>query len=191
MSRGERDSCATTSLVADRAHRWMCGQVETALPSPPRARALHLGPVPSPFDPAAFRHELTERTAAAVSALRARIGTETSTRSRSTRAGRRASPGFGPRPTPRRGWRGARRRMRGGGPPLPRRGGAAAPALVRAADWACHDFAPEVRALALPDPAARTPAQDEAIYGALVGALRSLDRAGDFGRGADRVLPHA
>ncbi len=64
--------------------------------------------------------------------------------------------------------------------------------------WAWHDFAPEVRALALPDLATRTPAQDKAIYDALVGALRSLDRADYFGRGADRCFlalavtcPHA
>ena len=51
-----------------------------------------------------------------------------------------------------------------------------------------HDFDPAVAALELPDPTHRTPQADQAIYEAMVGALRTLDRAGLFGKGAERCF---
>jgi hypothetical protein len=72
----------------------------------------------------------------------------------------------------------------------PRYAGDAGRRLLRwqPAQWGWHDFAPAVRDVALPELPSRTPAQDAAIHGALIGALRTLDRAGRFGRGADRCF---
>jgi hypothetical protein len=51
---------------------------ETALPSPPVRAPSSIGPGPdAPLDLAAFRRALTDRIAASVRALRARIGSET------------------------------------------------------------------------------------------------------------------
>jgi hypothetical protein len=72
----------------------------------------------------------------------------------------------------------------------PRFRGEAGRRLLRwvAPEWAFHDFSEEVRALALPDPATRRPTLDPALYEAFVGALKAVDRAGLFGRGADRAF---
>jgi hypothetical protein len=51
-----------------------------------------------------------------------------------------------------------------------------------------HDFDPAVAALELPDLAQRTPRIDKAIYEAMIGALRTLDRSGLFGKGAERCF---
>ena len=63
---------------------------------------LHRLTMLAPFDPGAFRRELTDRAARAVRAVRRRSAPSTSTSSPSTPAAPRASPGCGPRPTPRR-----------------------------------------------------------------------------------------
>ena len=57
-----------------------------------------------------------------------------------------------------------------------------------APEWAYHDFAEALRALRLPDPATRRRTLDAALYEAFVGALKAVDRAGLFGRGADRAF---
>ncbi|HEY6100327.1 MAG TPA: DUF4303 domain-containing protein [Anaeromyxobacter sp.] len=58
----------------------------------------------------------------------------------------------------------------------------------RAPEWAYHDFSEGVRAVALPDPAGRRETLDAAIYQTFVGALKAVDRAGLFGRGAERAF---
>jgi hypothetical protein len=153
--------------------------------------------VPPIFDAGAFRHELTQRVGAAVERLRAEIGTEhlyvvalvLSGEERFTWVVASANTEEG-----------LARRAAVLAAEDPRYNGDSGRRLLRwyTPRWAWHDFSPEVRALALPDLATRTPAQEKAIYDALVGALRTLDRAGSFGRGADRCFltlavtcPHA
>jgi len=143
--------------------------------------------VPTAFDAGAFRHEVTQRVARAVERLRGEIGTEhlyavalvVSGEERFSWVALSANTEEG-----------LARRALAMAAEDPRYAGDSGKRLLRwyAPRWAWHDFAPEVRELALPDPAARTPPQDKAIYGALAGALRSLDRAGYFGRGADRCF---
>ncbi|MGB8933107.1 MAG: DUF4303 domain-containing protein [Anaeromyxobacteraceae bacterium] len=155
--------------------------------------------MPSPFDAGAFRHELTQRVGAAVARLLREIGTEHLYSVALVVSGEE-----------RFAWvalsanteEGLARRAAALASEDPRYNGESGRRLLRwyTPRWAWHDFAPEVRslALALPEPATRTPAQEKAIYDALVGALRTLDRAGAFGRGADRCFltlaltcPHA
>jgi hypothetical protein len=153
--------------------------------------------VPPAFDAGAFRHELTHRLGAAVEQLRREIGTEhlytvalvVSAEERFTWLAASANTEEG-----------LARRAVALAAEDPRYNGDAGKRLLRwwAPRWAWHDFAPAVRALELPDVATRTPAQDRAIHAALVGALKTLDRAGYFGRGADRCFvtlaltcPHA
>jgi len=143
-------------------------------------------PVPD-FDLAAFRRELTRRTADAVQELRRRIGSETpyafalftsGERGFSfVRASANTEEGLGLRAD----------RMAEGDP---RFRGEAGRRLLRwrAPEWAYHDFSEPVRALAFPDPAGRRESLDAAIYEAFVGALKAVDRAGLFGRGADRAF---
>jgi hypothetical protein len=150
-----------------------------------------------PFDAGRLRHEVTGRLAAAMDGLRREIGTEhlyavalvVSGEERFSWVAASANTEEG---LARRAAVLARGELRYGGD--------AGRRLLRwqAQDWAWHDFAAELRDLALPAAEERTEAQDRAIYGALVGALRTLDRAGQFGRGADRCFltlnvtcPHA
>ncbi len=139
------------------------------------------------FDPGAFRRELTDRLAVAVQTLRGRVGTEhlyvfalvtsgpdrfafvrasANTEEALTRSAAAMATLDGR-------YRGeAGRRLLRWSPP----------------HWEHHDFDPAIGALELPDPGARTPRLDRAIHGAMAGALRTLDRAGLFGRGADRCF---
>lgn len=141
----------------------------------------------APFDLAAFRKVLTDRTASAVRALRARIGSETLyafalyTSGESGYSAVRASANTED---------GLARAATARAADDTRFRGEAGRRLLRwsVADWAYHDFDAGVRQVALPDPAGRREAQDRAILAAMVGALKSVDRAGLFGRGADRAF---
>jgi hypothetical protein len=143
--------------------------------------------VSDPFDPGAFRRELTERAAHAVREVRRKVGTEhlyvfaLYTSGPSGFAWIRASANTEEALT-----RSAAQMAAHDG----RYRGEAGRRLLR---WSPphfehHDFDPAVAALALPDPAARTPRVDKAIYEGMVGALRTLDRAGLFGKGAERCF---
>ncbi len=146
-----------------------------------------VGDVPDPFDAGAFRRELTQRAARAVEAIRRKVGTEhlyvfalytsgpsrfdwvrasANTEEALTRSAAQMA-GFDTR------YRGeAGRRLLRWSPP----------------NYEHHDFDPGVAALELPDLERRTPRTDRALYEAMVGALRTLDRAGLFGRGAERCF---
>jgi len=143
--------------------------------------------VPPAFDAGAFRHEVTQRAGAAVEQLRREIGTEHLYAVALVVSGEERFSWVALSANTEEGLARSAQAM---GQEDPRHAGDAGRRLLRwnAPRWAWHDFAPAVRELALPDPDARTPAQDKAIYGALVGALRTLDRAGHFGRGADRCF---
>ncbi|ABS24429.1 conserved hypothetical protein [Anaeromyxobacter sp. Fw109-5] len=144
------------------------------------------GPAPS-FDLAAFRRALTDRTAAAVKALRAQIGSETLyafalyTSAESGYAWVEASANTE---------EGLARAATSRAADDPRFRGEAGRRLLRwsVEDWAHHDFDAAVRAVPLPDPLERRESLDRALLTAMVGALRTLDRAGLFGRGADRAF---
>lgn len=139
------------------------------------------------FDAGAFRHELTQRAAEAVRALRRRVGTEhlyafalyTSgpTRFAWVRASGNTEEALTRSATAmaavdRRYAGEAGRRLLRWSPP----------------HWEHHDFDAAVGALELPDPEGRTDRQDRAIHQAMIGALRTLDRAGLFGKGAERCF---
>jgi Domain of unknown function (DUF4303) len=139
------------------------------------------------FDLAAFRRDLARRTASAVQELRRRIGSETLygfalvTSGESgfawVRASANTEEGLAGRADERAGTE-------------PRFRGESGRRLLRwaAPEWAYHDFSPEVRGLPLPDPAARRPTLDAALYEAFAAALEAVDRAGLFGRGAERAF---
>jgi hypothetical protein len=139
------------------------------------------------FDLGTFRRDLARRTAEAVQDLRRRIGSEhlygfalfTSGEAgyALVRASANSEEGLARR---------ADRMAEADG----RFRGEAGRRLLRwnAPGWAYHDFSEGVRALALPDPAGRRDTLDAAIYEAFVGALKAADRAGLFGRGAERAF---
>jgi len=160
----------------------------------PMARALLPGAgsftmpiVPPHFDAGVFRQALTDRMWGAVERLRKEIGTEHLYGVALVVSGEERFAWIAASANTEEG---LARRALALSQEDSRYNGDSGKRLLRwyAPRWAWHDFAPEVRALELPDVAARTPAQDRAIYGALVGALRTLDRAGCFGRGADRCF---
>lgn len=143
--------------------------------------------MPDAFDAGAFRRELTQRAAEAVQAIRRKVGTEhlyvfalyTSGPSRfawvrasanTEEALTRSAAQMAALDIRYRGEAG--RRLLRWSPP----------------HFEHHDFDPAVAALELPDPTHRTPPADQAVYEAMVGALRTLDRAGLFGRGAERCF---
>jgi Domain of unknown function (DUF4303) len=143
--------------------------------------------VPASFDAGAFRRELTQRAANAVQAIRHKVGTEhfyvfaLYTSGPSHFAWVRASANTEEALTRSAAqmaaldirYRGeAGRRLLRWSPP----------------HFEHHDFDPAVAALELPDLAQRTPPIDKAVYEAMVGALRTLDRAGLFGKGAERCF---
>lgn len=153
--------------------------------------------MPPAFDAGAFRHEVTHRVGAAVEQLRREIGTEHLYAVALVVSGEERFSWLVASANTEEGL--ARRAMVLAAED-PRYNGDAGKRLLRwyTPRWAWHDFAPSVRALELPSLALRTAQQDKAIYGALVGALRTLDRGGYFGRGADRCFltlnvtcPHA
>jgi hypothetical protein len=139
------------------------------------------------FDPGRLRQLLTERVDAALPRLRGEVGTEHLYAIALVVSGEERFSWLALSANTEEG---LARRAEAMAQEDPRYAGDAGRRLLRwyAPRWAWHDFAPEVREVALPDPAARTPAQDKAIHGALVGALRTLDRAGRFGKGADRCF---
>jgi hypothetical protein len=139
------------------------------------------------FDAGAFRKELTHRAAEAVRALKRRVGTEhlyafaLFTSGPSDFAWVRASGNTEEALTRSATAMGALDR---------RYAGEAGRRLLRWSPphWEHHDFDPGVSGLELPDPRGRSERVDRAIYDAMVGALRTLDRAGLFGKGADRCF---
>jgi hypothetical protein len=143
--------------------------------------------VTAPFDLAAFRRDLTRRTAEAVQELRRRIGTEALYAFALVTSG---ESGYAYVLASGNTEEGLTRRAAALAASDPRYRGEAGRRLLRwsAPDWDHHDFAPEVRALRLPEPLERRPGLDAAIYDAFLGALRAVDRAGLFGRGADRAF---
>ncbi len=139
------------------------------------------------FDVAAFRRELTHRTAAAVADLRRQIGSETLyafalyTNSEAAFTTLAASANTEEALT---------RRASASANADTRFRGDAGRRLLRWSppDWELHDFSTEVRKVALPDATERRPGLDAALQSALVGALKAVDRAGLFGRGAERAF---
>lgn len=139
------------------------------------------------FDLGAFRRELTRCTAEAVQELRRRVGSEALyafalfTSGEAGYAWVRASANTE---------EGLSRVADRAAAEDPRFRGEAGRRLLRwdAAQWAYHDCSGALRALALPDPVGRRPTLDPALYEAFVGALKAVDRAGLFGRGAERAF---
>jgi len=143
--------------------------------------------MPGEFELSAFRRDLARRTADAVQDLRRRTGSETLygfalfTSGESAfsfvRASANSEEGLARR---------ADQRARAD----PRFRGESGRRLLRwnAPEWAYHDFSEGVSALELPDPATRRATLDPALYEAFVGALKAVDRAGLFGRGAERAF---
>jgi hypothetical protein len=139
------------------------------------------------FDLSGFRRALAQRTADAVQELRRRIGSETlygfalftsgEERFAWVRASANTEEGLARR---------ADQRAEGD----PRFRGEAGRRLLRwaAPEWAYHDCSEAIRGLVLPHPAERRPTLDAALYEAFVGALKAVDRAGLFGRGAERAF---
>ncbi len=139
------------------------------------------------FDLAAFRRDLARRTADAVQELRRRIGSETLYALALFTSGER---GYAFVRASANTEEGLSRRADEMAEADTRFRGEAGRRLLRWAtpDWAYHDFSEGVRALALPDPAGRRETLDGALYDAFVGALKAVDRAGLFGRGAERAF---
>jgi len=143
--------------------------------------------VTAPYDVAAFRRELTRRTAESVQDLRRRVGSETLygfalfTEGENSFRSIRASANTEEALT-----------RRAGAASLadPRFRGEAGRRLLRwsALDWELHDFSEGVRALEMPGPEQDRPGLGDALRGAMLGALKTVDRAGLFGRGAERAF---
>ncbi len=144
-------------------------------------------PVSAAFDLSAFRRDLARRTAEAVQDLRRRIGSETLYGFALFTSGDAAFAWVRVSANTEEGL--ARRADERAGADTRFRGESGRRLLRWAApEWAYHDCSEGVRALAVPDPATRRPTLDPAIYEAFVGALRAVDRAGLFGRGAERAF---
>ncbi len=139
------------------------------------------------FDLSAFRRDLARRTAEAVQDLRRRTGSEALygfalfTSGESGFSWVRASANTE---------EGLTRRADQHAKADTRFRGESGRRLLRwnASEWPYHDFSEGVRALEVPDPASRRPTLDPALYEAFVGALKAVDRAGLFGRGAERAF---
>jgi len=139
------------------------------------------------FDPGAFRRELTHRAAEAVRALRRRVGTEhlyvfaLYTSGPTGPAWIRASANTEEALT---------RSAAAMATAVRRYAGVAGRRLLRWSPphWEHHDFDGAVGALELPPVETRSDRRDRALYDAMVGALRTLDRSGLFGRGAERCF---
>jgi hypothetical protein len=138
-------------------------------------------------DLGALRRTLAQRTARAVEALRPRIGSETLYALALFTSG---EAGFAWVRLSANTEEALARRAAERATLDPRFRGEAGRRLLRwsAPDWGYHDFSEEVRALALPEVALRTPTTEEGIWRAFVGALRDVDRAGLLGRGAERAF---
>ncbi len=143
--------------------------------------------MPGDFDLSVFRRELARRTAEAVQDLRRKIGSETLYGFALFTSG---DAGFAWARASANTEEGLARRADQRAEADTRFRGESGRRLLRwaAPEWAYHDFSEGVRAVALPDPATRRPTLDAAIYEAFVGALKAVDRAGLFGRGAERAF---
>lgn len=144
-------------------------------------------PVADAFDAGSFRRELTHRAAEAVRALKRRVGTEhlyafaLYTSGPDRFAWVRASANTEEALT----------RSATAMAAVDRRyAGEAGRRLLRWSPphWEHHDFDGAVGALELPELEGRTDRTDRALYDAMIGALRTLDRGGLFGRGAERCF---
>jgi uncharacterized protein DUF4303 len=139
------------------------------------------------FDLGLFRRDLAQATADAVQALRRRVGSETLyafalvTNAEAAFTSIAASANTEEALARRAAFRASED---------PRFRGDAGRRLLRwsAEDWEHADCAAAIRALELPPARARPAALEAALYPALVGALRAVDRAGHFGRGAERAF---
>lgn len=139
------------------------------------------------FELGTFRRELTRRTADAIQDVRGRIGTETLygfalfTSGERDFAWVRASANTE---------EALSRRAVAAAAQDPRFRGEAGRRLLRwsAPDWEYHDFSPPLRELEIPPPEGRRETLDAALYEAFLGALKAVDRAGLFGRGAERAF---
>jgi len=143
--------------------------------------------MPVAFDLAAFRRDLARRTAEAVQDLRRRSGSETLYAFALFTSG---ESGFSWVRASANTEEGLARRADQRAEAEPRFRGESGRRLLRwnAPEWAYHDFFEGVRALEVPDPATRRATLDPALYEAFVGALKAVDRAGLFGRGAERAF---
>lgn len=139
------------------------------------------------FDLAAFRRDLTRGTADAVQELRRRIGSETPYAFALFTSGESAFTSVCLSANTEEGLTRRADRMAEGDT---RFRGEAGRRLLRwrAPEWAYHDLSERVRGLAFPDLAGRRETLDAALYEAFVGALKAVDRAGLFGRGAERAF---
>jgi uncharacterized protein DUF4303 len=165
---------------------------DAAVPDSPREPGAPpaLPPAAPPsgaFDLPAFRRELASRTASAIQALRARIGSEALY---AFALFLDAEAAFTTVSASANTEEALARRAAARAEADPRYRGEAGRRLLRwsTPDWGYHDFSPEVRALALPPVLEWRPGADVALYAALVGALKVIDRAGLFGRGAERAF---
>ncbi len=142
---------------------------------------------PERFDLARFRRELTQATATAVQELRRRVGSETLYAFALLTNGERGFTAVSACGNTEEAL--ARRAAHRAGED-PRHRGEAGLRLLRwdASEWGYHDLSPAIRALSLPGPGQRTERTDEALYQAFVSALEAVDRAGLFGRGAERAF---
>lgn len=139
------------------------------------------------FDLSAFRRDLTRRTAEAVQELRRRIGSETLYAFALVTSGEREFAWVRASANTEEGL--ARRADEMAEEDTRFRGESGRRLLRWAAPrWAYHDFSEGVRTLELPDPATRRATLDAALYEGFAAALEAVDRAGLFGRGADRAF---
>src|SRR6266511_4355897 len=143
--------------------------------------------MPGDFDLSVFRRELARRTAEAVQDLRRKIGSEALYGFALFTSG---DAGFAWARASANTEEGLARRADQRAEADPRFRGESGRRLLRwnAPEWAYHDFSEGVRALEVPDPATRRATLDPALYEAFVGALKAVDRAGLFGRGAERAF---
>lgn len=152
----------------------------------PRA-AGYRRPAVAEFELGAFRRDLARRTAEAVQELRRRIGSE---RLYAFALFTSGEAGYSFVLACANTEEGLSRRADRVAEADTRFRGEAGRRLLRwnVPEWAYHDFSEGLRALTLPDPAGRRATLDAAIYEAFVGALKAVDRAGLFGRGAERAF---
>jgi len=139
------------------------------------------------FDLGLFRRALATRTAAAVQELRRRVGSETLYAFALVTSGEEGFTSVGASANTEEA---LARRAAFRAAEEPRFRGDAGRRLLRwsAEDWEHCDFSAPIRALELPPAHGRTAALDAALYQAFAGALRAVDRAGLFGRGAERAF---
>ncbi len=139
------------------------------------------------FDLGAFRRDLARGTAAAVQELRRRIGSETLYGFALLTSGEAGYAFVRPVANTEEGLaRRADRMAETDG----RFRGEAGRRLLRwsAPEWAYRDLGGGVEALRFPEADGRRESLDAALYEAFVGALKAVDRAGLFGRGAERAF---